>query len=178
MNESNVRSIRLNSKQKELVDNAAKIHKSSVSRFICDAAISKAVEIVNVHNSKRALHKLAEQLAEHILNPKIIKADDDSEQLFLRSEFCKIEKVEDSIVLDNAPEEELPFFRIKRNDFVINQLKSAFNSCPAELGKIILEKLENYWQDTKGYTPTHSLDEYLSTSKDSAVNNVNSIAPD
>ncbi len=156
--------VRFTQQQKELLERAAESRKWPAAQLIRDAAVQRAIDIINADGASRnALEKLSRQLAKHIVDPEYwLRAVDPDTWLNLtfhaRSFPCPKKGTDDGLLVGVET----------LSDSELEQTEAALRTCATEFAARLREHLQSIriqTSDQTSYSPVVDPDE-LETIKD------------
>jgi uncharacterized protein (DUF1778 family) len=151
-------STRFDDKQKELLEEAAKAADCTVAKFVRDAALQKAVAVVNASGpSEVRLRQLAEKLVNHIYAATAESISDIEDGDVIAGYVVRSELYTSGWV--KGPDGSRLVSHVNRN--LANEIKEATRTCGPEFARFFKEALFAENRDCVAYKPELNPEDYL-----------------
>lgn len=149
-------STRFDDKQKELLEGAAEAADCTVAKFVRDAALQKAVAVLNACGpSEVRLRQLAKMLADHLYTAEAESIRDD-ENLVVGS--VVVSPLYERVQVET---QDSPMFVSQVDRKLANEIKEAARTCGSEFARFFKEALFAEKGDRVTYKPELNPDDYL-----------------
>ncbi len=159
-------STRFESQQRELIEEAAGSLNISPAKLIREAAVRRAVDVLNASSGSRGrLRVLAREVVRQIMNPSVKYKRPKGEFREMGAAETVVKSFMQPQILDQEPPDDWPISNVdeatieavRPDDKCIEEIESAFASCPTEFSAMILEALSTFWRG-ESYTPKVKID--------------------
>jgi uncharacterized protein (DUF1778 family) len=155
-------SLRLEPKQRAVIEKAAGVSDVPLAKFVRDAAVSRAVELLNSSGQRETqLRDLARRVVDHLFNVKPVKAEG---ELHVESGLweSRFEKFPDGPLRSVETGEWADGVLINQQIPAIKDaLRVAFDSAGREFVRLILEQWDGWGKEGFEYEPLVNRNELL-----------------
>lgn len=157
-------STRVTPEQRQVIDDAASLSNCTSAKFIREAAVSRAVHVVNAHGpAKIALRRLASIAAKQLVNPSVEldirhhhRGEESDEKLII--DYREAFRRDDEDPMSGTVMKATPL-RPHQSD--LGDIRNALETCGTEFVRLILEQWMLAESETHRYQPARRVDDLL-----------------
>jgi len=157
---------RLTARQRQLIEEAAQVLDCSSAKFIRDAAVRRAADVVNASGEARTqLKALTLKLLDHILNPEVAKLGKEGGCTAVKSALYHPGLATKANVVSMGEDPNEEWVERGQDYKSLRQVREVLETCGTEFIQVFLAEWEEYGKGVGDYSAKIRVSEILSGSE-------------